>query len=114
MASKIYFKNYLSGGSANALDGIDGDLLAFNDCSITVTSAGDTYFHTVITSAGADDGLYRIDPDVNPGNKQWQISNICPGELSAYSTNAEAISGGLSSGEMYRTGNDPDVICIVH
>ena len=34
--------------------------------------------------------------------------------LPAYATNAAAISGGLTAGDFYRTGGDPDVICVVH
>ena len=34
--------------------------------------------------------------------------------LSAYANNAAAIAGGLVSGDIYRTGGDPDSICIVH
>jgi len=33
---------------------------------------------------------------------------------STYANNAAAVSGGLVSGDMYRTGADPDVLCIVH
>jgi hypothetical protein len=31
-----------------------------------------------------------------------------------YADNAEAVDGGLSAGEIYRTGSDPDFLCIVH
>lgn len=31
-----------------------------------------------------------------------------------YANNGAAISGGLISGEFYRTGGDPDLVCIVH
>ena len=35
-------------------------------------------------------------------------------QLSVYANNAAAISGGLIAGTLYRTGSDPDQICIVH
>ena len=34
--------------------------------------------------------------------------------LPTYSDNAAAISGGLSAGDLYRTGSDPDTVCVVH
>jgi hypothetical protein len=34
--------------------------------------------------------------------------------LSAYATNALALGGGLSVGDLYRTGGDPDTVCVVH
>jgi hypothetical protein len=34
--------------------------------------------------------------------------------LSIYANNAAAITGGLSVGGFYRTGADPDVVCVVH
>lgn len=34
--------------------------------------------------------------------------------LPVYANNAAAITGGLAIGTLYRTGGDPDVICVVH
>jgi hypothetical protein len=34
--------------------------------------------------------------------------------LSVYANNAAAIAGGLVAGQLYRTGADPDQVCIVH
>lgn len=34
--------------------------------------------------------------------------------LPVYANNAAAISGGLIAGNLYRTGADPDTVCIVH
>lgn len=34
--------------------------------------------------------------------------------LPIYANNAAAIAGGLSAGHLYRTGADPDVVCVVH
>lgn len=36
------------------------------------------------------------------------------GGLLVFATNADAITGGLSAGNLYRTGADPDVVCVVH
>jgi len=35
-------------------------------------------------------------------------------ELPVYANNAAAISGGLTAGMYYRTGGDPDLVCVVH
>jgi hypothetical protein len=35
-------------------------------------------------------------------------------QLPVYANNAAAVSGGLSAGTLYRTGGDPDQVCIVH
>ena len=32
----------------------------------------------------------------------------------SYANNAAAIAGGLTVGDLYRTGADPDVVCVVH
>ena len=42
MASKLYFRQALTGGTTNALDGIDGAVLADQDACI-VFFAGNTY-----------------------------------------------------------------------
>lgn len=34
--------------------------------------------------------------------------------LAAYADNAAAVAGGLTAGAFYRTGGDPDVVCVVH
>jgi hypothetical protein len=34
--------------------------------------------------------------------------------LPVYANNAAAISGGLLAGDLYRTGGNPDAVCIVH
>lgn len=34
--------------------------------------------------------------------------------LSAYADNAAAVTGGLAVGQFYRTGGDPDLVCVVH
>jgi hypothetical protein len=36
------------------------------------------------------------------------------GALPAYANNAAAIAGGLAVGDFYRTGADPDPVCVVH
>lgn len=35
-------------------------------------------------------------------------------DIPVYANNAAAIAGGLAVGDYYRTGADPDPVCIVH
>jgi hypothetical protein len=35
-------------------------------------------------------------------------------ELPVYANNAAAIAGGLVAGNLYRTGGNPDTVCVVH
>ena len=41
-------------------------------------------------------------------------SNLAVVGLPVYANNAAAISGGLAAGDFYRTGADPDPVCVVH
>jgi hypothetical protein len=34
--------------------------------------------------------------------------------LPVYANNAAAVAGGLVAGDFYRTGGDPDTVCVVH
>jgi hypothetical protein len=34
--------------------------------------------------------------------------------MEKYAKNAAAITGGLTAGAFYRTGDDPDRVCVVH
>jgi hypothetical protein len=34
--------------------------------------------------------------------------------LQAYADNAQAVGGGLKVGDFYRTGGNPDLVCVVH
>ena len=44
----------------------------------------------------------------NPGSKLGAAG------LAVYANNAAAIAGGLSAGDFYRTGADPDPVMVVH
>lgn len=45
---------------------------------------------------------------INPKSKLHVVG------IPVYTTNAAAITGGLTAGAFYRTGADPDVLCVVH
>ena len=40
--------------------------------------------------------------------------NISLTALPVYANNAAAMAGGLVAGDLYRTGSDPDLVCVVH
>jgi len=42
------------------------------------------------------------------------ISGTSVFTLPAYANNAAALAGGLVAGNLYRTGADPDTVCVVH
>lgn len=48
------------------------------------------------------------------GQVQLNTNHINLPHLQIFANNAAAISGGLVVGDLYRTGADPDVVCIVH
>ncbi len=53
------------------------------------------------------------------GNAEYLVSptellNAVGASLAVYANNAAAITGGLAAGNLYRTGADPDVVCVVH
>ena len=69
-------------------------------------SIQDNYFESTV---GAPLSIYA-------GSSNYRIKdNIGNGiELPIYANNAAAIAGGLTAGAYYRTGADPDQICVVH
>jgi len=66
---------------------------------------------------------FRISGKISVGGKEIDanfdelalyLNTLNIGNLSSYANNAAAISGGLVAGQFYRTGGDPDTICVVH
>src|SRR5690348_725112 len=39
---------------------------------------------------------------------------VSPAGLGVYANNAAAVAAGLTVGRLYRTGTDPDLVCVVH
>ncbi len=67
--------------------------------------------------------MARIRPSVPRTNADKEIqkwrndlaSVICQRlfDLPAYANQAAAVAGGLSAGDFYRTGGNPDAVCVV-
>lgn len=53
--------------------------------------------------------LQQVGPLVVNGAFMIQL-----GQVPVYANNAAAIAGGLNPGNLYRTGANPDPVCIVH
>jgi hypothetical protein len=47
----------------------------------------------------------------NNATASWDKMSVT---LSVYANNAAAVTGGLAVGTFYRTGGDPDLVCVVH
>lgn len=52
--------------------------------------------------------------DLGVQNDLEVMGDIFATGISVYANNAAAIAGGLVAGAFYRTGGDPDLLCIVH
>ena len=67
----------------------------------TLTNAYGVYVEN-ITRGGTNYGLYTAGGIIHLAG------------LSVYANNAAAVTGGLAVGDLYRTGGDPDTVCVVH
>lgn len=92
---------------------------------------GKCYFKTAVLTSGVigvgatstpDTGFSRISAGIfGLGNGSaasvsgtLRLSHIRASALQIFANNAAAITGGLAAGDFYRTGADPDVVCVVH
>jgi len=80
-----------------------------------VSGPGTSTDNALVRFNGADGKVLQ-----NSGATLDDSDNLTvPGTLSvaslpAYANNAAAVAGGLSAGNFYRTGGDPDLVCVVH
>jgi hypothetical protein len=106
----------LMGDSDNIV--IDGSLITDNGgYGVNVSAA--TCNNTLIDSSqfknNTSGNLNDSGTDTKIGtNMGVDRVNITVTGLSIYANNAAAITGGLSAGDFYRTGGDPDYVCVVH
>ncbi len=73
MAVTVYKKTLLTGGTAAALDSIDGNLLLDENLAF-VDYSGVLYVYKLDDDlGGAESSPTIITPDTNPGNKRWVL-----------------------------------------
>jgi hypothetical protein len=74
MANKLYTsRTALTGGAANALDYLDGNVLSDGDIAL-VSVAGVAYTYRLNASSSDSEAVpYIIAPDANPGTKRWEL-----------------------------------------
>jgi len=81
----------------------------FSSASSVTVNSGGSYTESGFRSGSLtvnSGGTYAVSGTMG-------AQNIIAG-LSVYANNAAAIAGGLIVGQFYRTGSDPDTVCVVH
>jgi len=73
MAIVAYVKTGRTGGTANDLDGIDGNSLNAGDIAFVVETNVIYFYWLDSIAAGAENDPYIIVPDANPGTKNWEL-----------------------------------------
>lgn len=105
---------------------IPADLLGLGESSSTAYRGdrGKTaYDHSQVThdknlvGLGNVDNTADLDKPLSTAAKQstlLKIGGFDGNSLPVYANNGDALSDGLTVGSLYRTGGDPDLVCIVH
>lgn len=88
--------------------------------NIAFSSSGSTSFDTTNGDPGTSNISFTSGSDVSiaamqssTGTFSFRAHHINT-SLQVFANNAAAIAGGLIAGDLYRTGADPDPVCIVH
>jgi hypothetical protein len=98
-----------SGAGSAVTNGTHNTFIGMGSGGITT---GDN--NTVIGN-GATASATNVNNEVTIGNSSVTCIRFATHTvLPVYANNAAAIGGGLTSGMLYRTGADPDLVCIVH
>ena len=99
MARTIYVKSVLTGGAANALDGIDGSNLLNDDIAFVIYNQTNWYcFALDADSAAAESSPSVISPDNNAGDKRWLLLDLVALGISLYKkTNVADAAYGTSA-----------------
>ena len=62
----------------------------------------------------ADDIMYDSSSNIQQAIQNCLLNSLSSPLPPIYADNTAATSAGMSSGKIYRTGANPDLICIVH
>ena len=74
--SKTYSRSQLTGGTTDALDGIDGAELVDGDRAIVITET-DAYLYRLNATSGSSETVPQvISPEINADNKRWELVTI--------------------------------------
>jgi hypothetical protein len=112
----LYNGEYLTNIDVNPLDSLEVALEKINDNLVPVTgtgapTAGAIYLGQLYVRTSVSPNLYFA-KSVGTGALDWRILLSVPYTgAPEYADNAAAITGGLTNGQVYRTG---DVLKIVH
>jgi hypothetical protein len=104
MATNFYCRKILIGGTAGALDEIDG--AGLNDLDFAIVSVLNTIYMYSLDddSAAAEDSPNVVKPDANAGNKRWILQGInLPTENDAVTPTLRVGKGGGEG--FYSNGN---------
>lgn len=94
----LYWRQGLTGGSANDLDGIDGATLVDLDGAVVITGSY-SYFYSLDADSGESESSPDIiAPDLNPGNKRWILQN--------------AYQDTLKISKLYASDGDPEAVSV--
>lgn len=67
-----------------------------------------------LNAADVNDKLNYVAGRIQQLDASGSLRSVTLASLPAYSNNAAARAGGLTPGALYRTGNDPDILAVVH
>ena len=92
----VYQKYALTGGTSDAVDGINGSLLSDGDFCFAMAD-GSFYVYVLDADSGvAEASPYVLKPDTNSGNKRWILQTITAAAIPAdLPTTSATIAGGV-------------------
>lgn len=76
-------------------------------------SASGDYGYVMANSTGVTNKTLRLNQNGGQSRFGGKVTIDLAG-VSVFANNAAAVAGGLTQGDIYRLGGDPDQLCIVH